>query len=269
MRHKLILLFTFISLPFIAKAIEPEEKGTGIVAHRGFWNCETGGYARNSVAALKCAQEAGFWGSEFDVNMTSDGVLLVFHDSHVEGKKIETNPYEVFKYFRLENGEPIPTIDQYLEQAKKHPQTRLVYELKCHSCSEVEDKFINLTIEKLKEYDLLDPSKVIFISFSYHICKRLAELLPDFTTQYLNGDHNPEKVKSDGVNGIDYHLSIFYDNSSWVNKAHELGMSVNTWTVNDKENMKNALLMNIDQLTTDNPLIAREVMQEINITEMR
>ena len=54
-------------------------KKTGIVAHRGFWNCEEAGYAKNSVAALRCAQEAGFWGSEFDVNMTSDGVLIVYH----------------------------------------------------------------------------------------------------------------------------------------------------------------------------------------------
>ena len=29
---------------------------TGIVAHRGFWNCEEAGYAKNSVAALRCAQ---------------------------------------------------------------------------------------------------------------------------------------------------------------------------------------------------------------------
>ena len=61
---------------------------TGIVAHRGFWNCEEAGYAKNSVAALRCAQEAGFWGSEFDVNMTSDGVLLVYHDGNVEGVSI-------------------------------------------------------------------------------------------------------------------------------------------------------------------------------------
>ena len=38
-------------------------KGVGIVAHRGYWNCEAGGFARNSIAALKAAQDAGFWGS--------------------------------------------------------------------------------------------------------------------------------------------------------------------------------------------------------------
>ena len=27
-------------------------KNTGIVAHRGFWNCEEAGYAKNSIAAL-------------------------------------------------------------------------------------------------------------------------------------------------------------------------------------------------------------------------
>ena len=63
--------------------------GVGIVAHRGYWNCEAGGFARNSVAALKAAQDAGFWGSEFDVNMTSDEVLLVFHDPTVQGKRLD------------------------------------------------------------------------------------------------------------------------------------------------------------------------------------
>ena len=162
--RRLILVFTLIVASFTADAQKSKIKGTGIVAHRGFWNCQEAGFARNSLAALKCAQEAGFWGSEFDVNMTSDGVLLVWHDNHVEGKRIEDHPYEDFEYFRLENGEPIPTIDQYLEQGKKYPETMFVYELKAHSCPEIEDKFIDITIQKLKEHDFLDPSKVIFIS---------------------------------------------------------------------------------------------------------
>ena len=73
-----------------------------------------------------------------------------------------------------------------MEQAKKHPETVLVYELKRHSCAEVEDRFVDLVIKNLKKHELLDPSKVIFISFSHHICKRLAKELPGFTVQYLN-----------------------------------------------------------------------------------
>ena len=75
-----VLIAGLLLMPYVADA----QKKSAIVAHRGFWNCEEAGYAKNSVAALRCAQEAGFWGSEFDVNMTSDGVLIVYHDSDVE-----------------------------------------------------------------------------------------------------------------------------------------------------------------------------------------
>ena len=61
----------------------PEHK-VGIVAHRGFWNCEEAGYAQNSVAALRQAQLAGFWGSEFDVQLTADTIVVV--DDMVMGK---------------------------------------------------------------------------------------------------------------------------------------------------------------------------------------
>jgi len=273
MRNRFYFITTLLTMltiiPFGADAQKTKTHGTRIVAHRGYWNCEEAGYAKNSLAALRCAQEAGFWGSEFDVNMTADGVLLVYHDANVEGKKIEKHPYEDFKYFRLKNGEPIPTIDQYLEQGKKHPGTVLVYELKKHSCKEVEDRFVDLTIKKLKEYDLLDPSKVIFISFSYHICKRLAELLPGFTVQYLNGDKEPAVVRADGINGIDYRYKILIMNNKWVSKAHKLGMSTNAWTVNKSDDMKTMFKMKVNMLTTDKPILAREVMKEMKIKEIR
>ncbi len=243
---------------------------TGIVAHRGFWNCEEAGYAKNSIAALRCAQEAGFWGSEFDVNMTSDGVLIVYHDSDVEGKKIEKHPYSEFKDFKIKNGETIPTIDQYLEQGKKYPETMLVYELKPHSCDEVEDRFVELTIAKLKEHELLDPKKVIFISFSDHMCEVLAEKLPEFTVQYLSyAGKNPEKVHAKGINGIDYHFSAFNLNKKWIGEAHAKGMSTNAWTVNDEKDMIKMLEQGVNYLTTDNPLDARELMKTMKIKEVR
>ena len=267
MKLRLILFITLMVLPFMADAGN-RVKGTGIVAHRGFWNCEEAGYAKNSIAALKCAQEAGFWGSEFDVNMTSDGVLLVFHDGRIDGRSIEKHPYEDFKYYRLKNGEPIPTIDQYLEQGKKHPETVLVYELKKHSRPEVEDRFVDLTIAKLEEHGLLDPARVIFISFSYHICKRLAEKLPEFTVQYLEGDKKPAQVKADGINGIDYNYRILKANKKWVGKARRAGMSTNSWTVNKEENMKIILDMKVNMITTDYPLVTREVMKQMDIKEL-
>lgn len=254
---------------FLSQTDVYAQKKCGIVAHRGFWNCEEAGYAKNSVAALRCAQEHGFWGSEFDVNMTSDGVLLVYHDSDVKGKRIEDNPYSEFQNFKIKNGEVIPTIDMYLEQGRKHPETMLVYELKPHSCKEVEDRFIKITIDKLREYELLDPERVMFISFSLHICKELARMFPEFTVQYLGSDKSPDELADNGINGIDFHHSMFKIHRKWYNQARERGMSVNAWTVNNVKDMKKMLRMGVDQLTTDNPLEARDLIQDSRIIELK
>lgn len=265
-----IIAATFIALSFCAEEVYAfNPKQTGIVAHRGFWNCEEAGYARNSVAALRCAQEAGFWGSEFDVNMTSDGVLIVYHDSDVNGKKIEKHPYSEFKDIKIENGEVIPTIDMYLEQGKKYPETMLVYELKPQSCMESEDRFIDLAIENLKKHELYDPEKVMFISFSVHICERLAKEHPQFTVQFLGSNKSPKELAKLGINGVDYNHTVFTINKNWYRLARRFNMSVNAWTVNKTANMKRILEMGVDQITTDNPLEARELMRELNVNELK
>lgn len=242
---------------------------TGIVAHRGFWNCEEAGYAKNSVAALRCAQEAGFWGSEFDVNMTSDGELIVYHDSDVDGMRIEDHPYAAFKDFKIANGETIPTLDQYLEQGSRYPETMLVYELKPHSCEEVEARFVDITIRKLKEHDLLDPERVMFISFSLFICEKLAQELPEFTVQFLGSSKNPAELAKKGINGVDYNHMVFTINKKWYRLARMNNMSVNAWTVNKVKDIRRMLRLGVDQLTTDNPLDARSIMKGMKITELK
>ena len=239
-----------------------------IVAHRGYWNCEEAGYARNSVAALKCAQKAGFWGSEFDVNMTSDGYLLVYHDSTIGGKPIDRTPYSEFKDVRLENGEKIPLVDDYLKQALKHPGTVLVYELKTHSSPDIESRLVGRTADKLREYGLYDPDKVIFISFSKFICDKIAAEMPGFVCQYLGDDRCPESLYEDGINGVDYHFSVFYSHTQWLEQARNLGMSVNCWTVNEVKDMQNMAGLGVDCITTDRPMDLRQELKTASVEEV-
>ena len=264
MNHLLKFLLVPVSVLMLAPAVQAssrqKDQKTAIVAHRGYWNCEEAGYAKNSLAALECAQKAGFWGSEFDVNMTSDEVLLVYHDSKIGGKTIDQTPYEEFKDVRLANGEAIPTIDDYLEQVKKCPGTVMVYELKKHSTPEIEDRLVDLSIEKLREYGLDSPDRVIFMSFSINICKRLARLMPEYTVQYLGGDISPEKLDSYGINGIDFHYNVFKDRPDWYDEARSHDMSVNVWTVDDEKTMKDMFGLGVDMLTTDEPAIARSLL---------
>ena len=133
----------------------PEGKAVGIVAHRGYWNCEAGGRARNSLAAFKAAHEAGFWGTEFDVNMTADGELIVFHDETLRGKRIDHTDWAEIADHRLENGETIPRLDEFLAYANRQKNfPMLVFELKGHITEELQDRAVALTIEKLMSLEV-------------------------------------------------------------------------------------------------------------------
>ena len=238
-----------------------------IVAHRGYWNCDAAGSAKNSIASLKQAQELGVWGSEFDVNMTLDGELLVFHDGSVEGKKIEKHPASDFAYYRLKNDEPIPTLGQYLEQALKHPQTMLVFELKKHSCDSVETKAVDASIAELKKYGLFNPENVMFISFSKHICKEFAAKAPGFTVQYLEKDADPDELVGYGINGIDTKYKALLRDSLLFDAARRNNMSVNTWTVNDTSYIREVIELGVDQITTDEPELVRQLLKEMGVKE--
>ena len=163
----------------------------------------------------------------------------------------------------------IPTIDQYLEQGAKYPETMLVYELKPQSSVEIEDALVNLSIEKLKEYNLLNPERVMFISFSYYMTCKVAELLPDFTVQYLSGSKEPKDLLADGVNGLDYAHGVFVNHPEWAEQARELGMTTNIWTVNTEDYMLQAIDFGIMYITTDCPLDARRVIEEKGVKEIR
>lgn len=257
----LILTLLIMVIPSTLEARRKENRKTDIVAHRGFWNCEEAGYAKNSIAALRCAQEAGFWGSEFDVNITADSVLIVYHDGEIDGKKIEDHPYSEFKDFKIANGETIPTIDEFLAQGKKYPATKLVYEFKPQSNPETENTFVNLAIANLAENGLLDPDRVMFISFSRNICERLARMLPGYTVQYLNSDMDPDQLEESNINGVDYNHEVFVKNPKWYRMARKNRMSVNAWTVNKEEDMVRMIKLGVDQITTDYPLELRALLK--------
>ena len=237
------------------------QKGkTAIVAHRGFWNCEAAGYMENTIASLKAAQDNGLWGSEFDIHLTSDDVVLVNHNDNIQGVKIAENPLSVFKAMTHKNGEHPSTLDEYLTQGEKCATTVLVIELKPQKGVDREDLLWQKTVEALKAHQLYDPKRVAFISFSHHICQKIAAEAPQFINQYLEGDIAPDVLATEGINGIDYEQKVFIENPDYVQAAHDKGMTVNAWTVNKDHNMRSLIYLGIDALTTNEPLLARKVL---------
>ena len=231
-----------------------------IAAHRGFWQSELAGQAQNSIASLREAQNNGFWGSECDVHLTSDDVIIVNHDNSIEGKLIWDNPYSTFKAMTLKNGENPSTLDEYLTQTEASSTTVLVTEIKIQKTTDREDLLIDKTIQAMKEHNLFNPSRVIFISFSLNACKYLVQKAPGFTIQYLNGDLSPEKLHEYGITGIDYEQKTILKHPEYVAEAHSFGMSVNAWTVNTEDNIQKMIDLGVDCITTNEPLLVRKML---------
>ena len=88
------------------------------IAHRGYFDNENG-IPENSLPAFEAAIEKGF-AIELDIQLSSDGVAMVFHDADldrvcgVEGKIWEYTAAELKQMKLFESDETIPTFEETL-----------------------------------------------------------------------------------------------------------------------------------------------------------
>lgn len=250
------------TLPAYAPQYPAKEQNgkIAVVAHRGFWNCDAAGKSENSIASLREAQKNGFWGSEFDVQLTSDDVLIVNHDNNIDGKRIWDNPYSAFAAHRLPNGEKVSTLDEYLTQGEKSKKTMLILEFKEQLNEERENLMVDKTFALLKAHNLYDPNRVAFISFSLNVCKKVAAEAPEFVNQYLNGDIAPGDLKDMKINGMDYAKKVIFAHPDYVELCKYHGMSSNAWTVNSEEEIQKMIDLGVNAITTNEPLLVRKMV---------
>ena len=228
---------------------------TKVIAHRGYWDTPTN--AQNSIQALQMAAKIKVYGSEFDVSITNDGVLVVNHDSDIQSIDIETNSFSTIKNLKLKNGEKLPTLEEYLIEGKKYPNLKMIFELKPHKSKENEDRAVLASLKLVKKLGV--ENQVEYISFSKNICEQFKKHNPNSHVSYLKGDLTPDEAKQMNFTGIDYHFSLFTKNPTWIKDAQNLGLIVNAWTVNNENDMQNLLDKKIDYITTDKP----EVLQKL------
>ncbi|MDY3288660.1 MAG: glycerophosphodiester phosphodiesterase family protein [Bacteroidaceae bacterium] len=230
-----------------------------IVAHRGYWR--TDGSAQNSITSLQKAAAVGCYGSEFDVWLTADGVPVVFHDATIDGIRIEDTTFATLMNHRLQNGEFVPTLQQYLTEGSKIEGCQLILEIKPHR-NEVRDKRIaDMCVELVRSLGL--EKKTEYISFSKVVCQRLHEITPDSKVAYLNGELAPAQIKEMGLTGIDYNEKVFVKHPEWLQEAKQLGVEVNVWTVDGEENLRHHVnLEGVDLITTNDPEILKGILAE-------
>ena len=222
-----------------------------VVAHRGAFRKNN--FPENSIASLREAIRLKCSGSEFDVRMTADDSLIVMHDPHYHGLAIEKSSLLQLRSFGLSNGETVPTLRQYLLAGlQDNRSTKLVLEIKpsaagLHRSLRITELVLQL-VEEMQAGDYLS-----YISFDYEVLRAIALKMPAALTQYLSGDKTPEQLKADGIRGADYPLSVYRKNPEWIQRAKQLGIFLNAWTVNEKADMEWLIEKGFDFITTNEP----------------
>lgn len=198
-----------------------------IIAHKG--NSEMTGCPGNSRASLLNALELDIYGTEFDVRQTKDHVLVICHDKEFDGINIAEANYSEFDNHYLENGENLPTLEEYIEIYKNsQSKVKLIIELKSCSVTDV--------VELVEQYDLQD--FVEFISFELDYCDSLVSMGYGSKVLFLDGTLTPAEVKERGYAGIDYGIGDFTTHPEWIHEAKSLGLKVCVWTVDNPLTIK-------------------------------
>ena len=213
------------------------------IAHRGARAYEP----ENTLRSFNKAIEYGVDAIELDVRKTKDNEIIVIHSADVNkttngNGKVNELTLEQIKKLVTEKDEPVPTLEEVLDSIGK--KVKILIEIKEKG---IEEKTISL-IQKKK---LLD--KVIIISFHEEVLKKVREINDQVETGLVYVRHkNPIKTALDLK--AQYLLSLYrFTYSKNIEKAHENGLKIIVWTINNKEEAIEYRNKGVDGIATDRP----------------
>ena len=95
--------------------------------------------------------------------------------------------------------------------------------------------------------------------------KRVKEFNPDLRTGYILAAAYGKYYESDDFDFISIRSSFV--NRRLVEAVHEDGKAVHVWTVNSKTEIEQMKLLGVDNIITDYPVRAREILYREETTE--
>lgn len=237
-------------------------------AHRGgAYHPEVEGL-ENTLAAFRHAVDLGYRYLETDVHVTSDGVLLAFHDDVLDRVtdrtgRVATTTYAQVQQALVGQRERVPSLAQLLEA---FPHARFNIDLKSPGAVAALAAFV-------AEHDAWD--RVLVGSFSACRLERFRRLtggrvatsahpLEVAAFRFLPSARMARAV----TRGRPCALQVPHRRGplvvvtrGLVRRAHAAGVQVHVWTVDDPEEMRLLLDRGVDGILTDRTDILREVLR--------
>jgi glycerophosphoryl diester phosphodiesterase len=213
------------------------------IGHRGARAYEP----ENTIRSFKRAIELGVDAVELDIRKTKDNKLVVIHNADVN-KTTDGNgavnelTLEEIKRLNTEKGEKIPTLEEVLDAVGK--QVKMLVELKETGTGEQ-------VLDLIRKKGLTE--NVIIVSFHEDALRKVRELNDEVATGLIYVRHkNPIQAALDLK--AEYLLPLYrFTHSANVKKAHEKGLKVIVWTINNKEEVAEYKKKGVDGIASDNP----------------
>ena len=236
--------------------IKIDAPGVKIIAHRGLSGIER----ENTCPAFVAAGNRSYYGIETDIHKTKDGEFVIIHDENTErvslgnsNINVEENIYAAVENIVLPDLDEsthrqdirIPLLKDYIKICKKYEKV-CVLEFKNPFAKED----IEAVLAQIKELEYLD--HMVFISFVLENCTILRELLPEHDIQWLIKDEITEEV-IETLAKYNLNLDVRYSSltKEIVDRLHGLGLKVNCWTCDTKEDADKLVAMGVDFITTN------------------
>ena len=173
-----------------------------------------------------------------------------------------------------ENDLRVITIDELLERYK---DTDLLYIIEIKDSGDSGFIAADLLYQKMTEYNVIN--KVAIGTFNTEVEEYLISKYPDtirggsvggvtsFVITQMLGVNIFDKTSfaclqipvSEEAFGIEIHL----DKTTYINRAHRRNISVQFWTINDKEEMRRLIELGADVIMTDCPDVLHELLIEM------
>lgn len=213
------------------------------IGHRGARAYEP----ENTLRSFQKAIELGVDAIELDVRKTKDNELVVIHNADVNkttdgNGSVNELTLDEIKRLVTEKGEKIPTLEEVLDSVRK--RVKILIELKETGS---EEQVLDLVHKKGVADD------VIIVSFHEEALQKVRELDSEVATGLIYVRHkNPVQAALDLK--ANYLLSLYhFTHSANVKKAHENGLKMIVWTINNKEEVADYKKKGVDGIASDRP----------------